>query len=177
MLSAGKSSKLTKRIKRIEKELSSVSSDLRTVARKAKRHPEQFVDPLPPASSPLARREEPALIETPPPAAVRESRAAYDTGLIGGSAAQDTPMPEFHGTSPYPEETRRAHVAQEGSAAAQSGPVPRENKQFASYFMGTGLQASGPLRQERHLQRNKAIFLIGLFVLVLIMIIYSLSGK
>ncbi len=43
--------------------------------------------------------------------------------------------------------------------------------------MGTGLQASGPLRQERHLQRNKAIFLIGLFVLVLIMIIYSLSGK
>lgn len=56
-------------------------------------------------------------------------------------------------------------------------PQLNGDEQFASYFMTGGLDRQVPLRQERNTQRNKAIFLMLFFLLILVAVIYTFFSK
>ena len=60
--------------------------------------------------------------------------------------------------------------------AATHGNNPRQTKEederFVGYLMRDGIRTEGPLRRERHVQRNKAIFVVVLFVLALFVFLY-----
>jgi len=53
------------------------------------------------------------------------------------------------------------------TAAQAEGPVPRRDARFASYFVTGGLHGIEPMRHERRILRNRAMFAILLFLFLL----------
>ena len=56
---------------------------------------------------------------------------------------------------------------------SRNGKQLSGDEQYASYFMTGGLEHQAPLKHERNVQRNKAIFLLVFFLVILIAVLYA----
>ncbi|HPG01082.1 MAG TPA: hypothetical protein PLE77_13565 [Kiritimatiellia bacterium] len=153
------------RLKELKKEAELVREDIRALS-KAVRKPEEFeglpklkssryqADAVPPPS-----RKDPVKVPTePPPRVTTGAEKPGDLfGWAGGGGQQGQgAAPAGYG--------RGAEAAQ---ADAQRQRAGSKDERFANYFSsGNFLGASKPLKQEKNVQRNKAIFMVVIVVLV-----------
>lgn len=125
-------SALERRMREIDEELSSVTRDVETL--------EQALDKVD-----LTALMPPAEQEAPPAAAPVTPRGAAPGGPAAGNAAAGLRS----APSPTPVEP----------APREKGP-PSKDTRFATYYMSREFNShSRPLRRERSVQRNKAIFM------------------
>ncbi len=65
-----------------------------------------------------------------------------------------------------------AYARQRGEAGREGAGPPRQDKErFASYFTSGNFIRSRPLRQERRLQRNKALFMLFVVAMVAFVVV------
>jgi hypothetical protein len=158
-----KRSELQKRLRRLDKELSAVDSNLKTLSR----HVDQRGDDLANGRASVApqRRRAPKtpapVEEKPSPRTTDDVFGRVDNSSTMVSAGYDLETPEDGLEGPEP-----------GSTAHRRDGDER----FASYFMSGGLKTTGPLRGERHMQRNKALFLLA-FVVIVALILWRILSQ
>ena len=155
--------RLEQRLKTVRRELSAIRNDVRELSKYVE-------DPYESRKPPRTRTNIPRSL--PSAAAVaRASRTAMSAVLervdggteeiTGGSAtvAEHAPdLPLF------------SHGKAGGTEAAARSKVDAHDGHFASLFAPRGLQRLGPMRQERSVQRSKAIFMlvvVGIAVFIL----------
>jgi hypothetical protein len=147
-----KNTRLKSRAEALERELARMDAEIKSLSRAAM-HPDREA----------AMRRLRRLTEEQD--AARERLASRDAARAeeADRAKRMVPMPE------------RGAPAVETPGIAAQAPVPREGPdgRFAKYFVTGSLQSSRPLRQERRVQRNKAI-VMTILALVLLYGVFSL---
>jgi hypothetical protein len=141
-----KQSQVERRLRELEEEKELVRKDIRTLS-KALKNREEF------AGVPRLKSSSPAVT------ARRSAAAAPAPGPAPAAA---------------PEEPRPREMLDEGAAAlrAKGSPVSKDSR-FTNYFQVDTAQGRRPLRQEKSVQRNKAIFML-VIVLLAAYIVYRL---
>jgi len=140
-----KNSRLKTRVEELSHELSRVEEEMRALS-KATRHPD---------------RE----------AAARRLRRVTEEQEKGRTMpATRTPVGSVPAERPAGSESAVREPPAAGSGAPTGGePVPRgiPDPRFANYFVTGGLHSVRPLRQERRVQRNRAILMLLLAIVLL----------
>lgn len=160
-----KRTKLSERARDIEREIAEINSEIRILTRHLDNQGEEIVRsgghaPMLPRPSRMDRQAEMMRMPAQVPAAVRETTPdLFDTTL----ASREQRL------SARSDVSSRLHDMQEASHRGHNAALA-EDERFASYFMSGGLRSNAPLRQERQIQRNKAIVAIVLLVIVLIVV-------
>ena len=165
-LSSAKKSALERRLKELQKESDLVRSDIK-VLNKVVKNPEGFSqmprlkseradEPISPPvrEDPVARSR--AAAQEPPPAGPHDD-------LFGAPPRMDVTRGLGRGpTAPTPVEP----------AAAGRRPVAKDER-FANYFSSGGfLGGPRPMKQEKNVQRNKAVFMVAVVVVVTFWVFY-----
>lgn len=157
-----KKSPIERRLKELERQAARVRNDIKSLS-KAIRNPEN-VERIPRAKSlldegplvPAPSRRDPATRAVPPHVVPPVEQAA---------AAAPPPPPE----PPPPPPAAMAPPAQPEPAEA-AAPKPKgvlKDERFANYFSsGSFLGETGGLKQEKSVQRNKAVFMIIIVIIV-----------
>lgn len=159
-----KQSEYERRLKDLKKEAELVRGDIRALS-KAVRKPEEF-EGLPKLKStrfqrdavPAPSRKDPVKVPNEPPPRVTTG-AEKPGDLFGwagaaGQSEQGSPM-AGHG---------RGDLAQ---AEAQRQRAAAKDERFANYFSsGNFLGGTKPMKQEKNVQRNKAVFMVVIVILV-----------
>jgi hypothetical protein len=167
-LGAKKESALERRLKQVKKDLELVSSDVKAMNKAVREADGVWVRPKLRSEQVPPPEETPAPMTPPAP----ESSLARPVSKLSSNEL----FPEFSPGSRVKAPTGTAL----GSASVQ-GPDElarggrgrlQKNKRFANYFVGASLDGIQPLRQERTVQRNKAIFMIVLVLFILAGIFY-----
>jgi hypothetical protein len=151
-----KNSALNRRIKELEKEIASLNGDIKVLSKVAKSG---------------AR-----VVGVPVPAVVAQQR----------EVAQQEVQPEYHAPAHQPETRMPASVLKQPSieytqprsqldqtsrkAQADRDQITRDGR-FATYLMSRDFHDVRPLRHERHIQRNKAIFMVVVMVVILLYLV------
>ena len=159
---AGNKSSLERRLKDLEKEARLVQGDIKSLSR-ALRKPEE-ISAIPRLKSihpeyvkPPSRRD-PILAEPP-----RETSEPEEEEAGEPQGGEDL-------FSWAPRNTGRPEVPDPGQQIDIQGPRPRQavsgDKRFANYFTSGTFITPRPLRTEKNVQRNRAIGMIILLVLV-----------
>lgn len=144
-----RNSVLRKRLKDIEREISAVNRGVKTLSRNMEKA-EGGVVSSPPAYPP--RQFEPrAPTAGASPAPAEAAPAGGDLFPPGGNAAGSAPVLFSH-----PAELQR-----------------QKDRRFANYFASSNMDAIRPLRQERNVQRNKAILMVVVLILVMLWLYYK----
>jgi cobalamin biosynthesis Mg chelatase CobN len=143
--------RISKRLRTIEKELTGVNSDICSLTRTVEKNGDEAV------SEQLRRLKR-----------RRATRLSYSTDKRSAPSSQ-------HVTASPQQQERESEVSAQETPV--SGATQGEEEQFASYFMSGGLERQEPLRKERHVQRNKAIFMVIFFVIVLILFVYFMISR
>lgn len=164
---AGNKSSLERRLKDLEKEAKLVQGDIKALSRALKKPEElaavprlksvaqEFVKP-PSRRDPILSRLRPEPSEEPPepPEPEEPAQQPAEEDLFSW-APRNVGRPEF------PETGREADI---------QGPQPRQavsgDKRFANYFTSGTFITPRPLRTEKNVQRNRAIAMIILLILV-----------
>jgi hypothetical protein len=138
-----RNSTLEKRLKKIQKELSAVDSDLQSLRRAVKKPGEGI---------PMLNAREPASEK-------REQRATAGPRRV--SSGHDA------------QRTQTVKTEQTVSATHRQKHVVQDDR-FISYLMTSDFQGRRPLRNERRIQRNKAIIMVLVAVIVLLWLLFRL---
>lgn len=78
------------------------------------------------------------------------------------------------GTSPSPPDPQHPLSQRRSLDLEGEAPISKDER-FVSYLMTGGLQGGGrPLRQERRIQRNRALIILVVVILVLIWLVHQL---
>jgi len=160
---------LDERLKRIEKELSLVDSDIQALSKTVTKAdgPTGFVR----LRSATRQRDSDAAPGRERKGSLPSPEAGTSDMESDGSAAEtvgDGPSPGARelGEAPNSEiqaETRRRESARQSSI---------RDERFSDY-LASSFQQVGPLRHERRIQRNKAILMVVLVLLVLFWVLYQ----
>ena len=149
------SSSLDKRVQRIQEEMDRVEHDLRLLSKFVEK-PNRPVD--------LSRLKsvgvEPNREDLVP--------AAPKRGLVAPVA-----VPRPVAAPPSPSAARPAVVEPRADARAYVGKSNPYDERFADY-LASSFQAARPLRQERAIQRNKAIMMMVVVAVLAILVLYRL---
>jgi hypothetical protein len=182
-------SRLARRAKLVDKELSTVDASIRSLSRKLDRRSDELLD-----REDGHYEEEPVGVarivqELASPDVLPSDdsdgslRPSLDDDLrhVGVDDAvqpdADNPVPYYRRVTDDPSVVAKtvASVARSSVGEVLDRSVPSgADKELTSYFVGGGLKHAGPLRQERRIQRNKAIFLIIFFFLILFIVCFSI---
>jgi hypothetical protein len=181
-----KRSTLDRRLKKIEKELSSLDSNLRTLARK----PEATApaERLPDAG----RRDRRPLVESPRDFSLTDGIAARPDSLrqespvlapgwrpdrTAGAARfrpETTPTPPSAGATVRPAGNAGRGVGLAEAARGRQPPrVDIRDERFTDY-LAKNFQATRPLARERKVQRNKAIVVAIFVAIMFVLVMYRL---
>ena len=153
MFGRKKTSSIDKRLQELQREMSKVGSEIRSLS-SAARAPASPVRPIAPRLGGF-EAEPPA---SPPPSPAEPPEAGR--GVQDPAAGQGPALPAAASDLPLFE---------------PRGPIsPTGREKFASYFMAGHFSNLRPLRQEKRIVRNKAIIMSILVVLVLVWLIYFL---
>jgi hypothetical protein len=163
-LSSSKKTALERRLKELQKESELVRSDIK-VLNKVVKNPDGF------AQIPKLRSERQAPPIAPP---LREDPVAK-----ARAAAQELPPAGPHddlfGLPPKVEPVRgwgRPPVSPEPNVGAKGKAAPKDER-FANYFSSGGfLGGPRPMKQERNVQRNKAVFMVIVVIVVFFWVSY-----
>jgi hypothetical protein len=162
-LSSSKKTALERRLKELQKESELVRGDIKLLNRVVK-NPGGF------ARIPKLRSEREAK-PIPPP--VREDPVSREPAEAPEPPAG--PHDDLFGFVPKPELGRsggRPPAAADAGAGARSKVVSKDER-FANYFSSGGfLGGPRPLKQERNVQRNKAVFMIVVVIVVCLWVFY-----
>jgi len=152
-----------RRLKELKKEAELVRDDIRAL-NKAVRKPEEF-EGIPKLKSsrfqrdavPAPSRKDPVKAEPEPPRVMTGAEKPSDlfgwAGSSNAGAADGAPPPGYG----------RAEQAQ---AEAQRQRAASKDERFANYFSSGGfLGGAKPLKVEKNVQRNKAIFMVVIVIL------------
>ncbi len=147
MASSYRENLLEQRAKELERQLRELRRNIRQVERQGA--------PLPAA--------EPRPATPPPPA--RPPVPARVPGTVPGASARPLPAE----SAPSPEPVRANRPVPPGPAPAGANPTEayEQRRKFASYLSSGSLIPPKPMRQERRVVRNKAIFMLVLVVFAL----------
>jgi hypothetical protein len=144
-----KKSAIDRRLKELEKESKLLRGEVRSLSKAVKK----------PESLAASGRFRPPPPEPRPPRT--PERSAGPAHRPERPAGQFNWGPRGPAAPPKPE----AAVGSPPAGEPQRNPVEKD-KRFANYFSSGGLMGTRPLRQEKNVQRNKAIFMIVLLVIV-----------
>ena len=141
-----KNSRLKARVEALSRELSRVEEEMQALS-KAARHPEREA---------AARRLRRVTEEQEQARATQEARMPAETGFA---------------TRPEPASPAARDLRSEAGTGAPTGgdQTPRNlpDPRFANYFVTGGLQSVRPLRQERRVQRTRAIIMLSVAAILL----------
>ena len=161
----GKNSSLERRLKELKKESELVREDIKALS-KAVKNPEEVRLPRLKSSRHEDRRVPPPTRKDPVVATQETSRLpAEPTGARG----------ELFDWAPRAEQMERQSAGQPPKVIGQSLPEapsgPKnasvmKDQRFANYFSSGNFLGSRPMKQEKSVQRNKAVFMIVVVVLV-----------
>lgn len=145
MASSYRENLLEQRAKELERQLRELRRNIRQVERQGA--------PLP------AAEPRPATPPARPPAPARAP------GTVTGAPARPLPAE----SAPAPEPVRANRPVPPGPAPAGANPTEayEQRRKFASYLSSGSLIPPKPMRQERRVVRNKAIFMLVLVVFAL----------
>ena len=151
-------SALSRRLKDIEREITALDRDVKSLAKVAKKTGSEPVPARPaaapaPASAPQA--PEPPM-PAPPPPNLRHSDELFPARTAASHMPSRGPLP--------PDDDAAAPDRERGRVGG--------DRRFASYFVSGNMDSIRPLRQERSVQRNKAIAMLVFVVLVLLWVLY-----
>jgi hypothetical protein len=158
-----KNSALSRRLKQIEKELSLVSHDVKVMSKAVKRPGAG----LPPAAQLRSQRRSDALV-SPPTAAPGPATPKAGPGAASGELFHRIPTPSAGNSLPPVAAT--APIREEQVFEKERAKFERDHR-FASYFVSGSVDGIQPLRQERRVQRIKAIFMVVVLLIVLIFVL------
>jgi hypothetical protein len=145
-----KNSALSRRIKDLEKELSAVSGDIKVLSKVVKQAEHAGVSPVLPASA-VHKNVEP---ERPIP--VQPETRIPTSVLKQPSMEYSQPRASMDSASKRPV-TDRDQITRDG--------------RFATYLMSRDFHNVRPLRHERYIQRNKAIFMVVIAIIILLYLV------
>ena len=149
---------MRRRLKDVQRELSSVRSDIRSIEK---------------GKSPTRRASAPASSRLAPPTPLDYP----GSGIRGGGAAE----PEDQVASLLEAEKRQPRQPLDEGRLAQEDRVIKEraekvrDERFSDY-LASSFEAGGPLRYERRIQRNKAIVLAAVVLIVLCWLVFHFMG-
>jgi len=148
-----KNLRLQEKLDSIQREIARVESDIKGISRAV-----EVPDP-----DEALRRLKQVQVASPKPG-IPESRPT-----ITGSN-RDNPL-EFTEKPSIPGSVYRSSAVAPDDMISQ--PVPRAvtDQRFTTYFGSGSLHSVRPLRQERRVQRNKAIFMMVVAILVIILVL------
>ena len=145
-----KDSALARRIKSIEKEISVINRDVKSLSKVVKRAEGQISQSI--------SQQDSRMDEAPERVAVREEIRA------------PAPVPVVKPPAPEPEPSvplEPAGKKPDSRYAGNRDTITRDGR-FATYLMSRDFHDVRPLRHEKHVQRNKAVFMVVIFVIVLL---------
>ncbi len=164
VLSSSKRSALERRLKELQKESELVRSDIK-VLNKVVKNPDGF------AHIPKLRSEREVEPIAPP---VREDPVLRARGTVQ-EPPRAGPHDDLFGIPPKVEPVRgwgRPSAPAEPAAGVRPRSVPKDER-FANYFSSGGfLGGPRPMKQERNVQRNKAVFMIMAVIVVFFWVFY-----
>jgi hypothetical protein len=141
--SSSANSKLQQRIRELQREIEQVESGIQGISRAVE-------------------------IGDPEKAVRRLTRLEAKLGESAAVTATDRPRPAQSAPVAKPEALRRLQSPREALPEEElSIPKAAPGERFANYFASGSLHSVRPLRQERRVQRNKAIVMLILALLVL----------
>ncbi len=156
----GRKSPLEQRLKELEREASLVRKDMKVLSRAIQKP--DVLERLPPLKSGESRRPvRPAVRRDPVQASEeRAAQKAVEEGAPHGELFQWAPRRSLLGTARNA--ARAEESVEEGAGPAEGkGRVrPVQDERFRAYFGNGSFVASRPLKQERRIQRNKALFML-----------------
>ena len=153
MIMAARKTRFSKRVGMLNKELSTVDSRIRKIEREIERHGGR-----------------PAV----PSASVRRASAPMVPRVDDASLPADAPMEgDAFPLSAMPPPVVGMPPRLPDRELTPERAAPRDDDQFASYFMSGGLKGTqAPVRQDRKVQRAKVLFLLLCFVLLLFALLF-----
>jgi hypothetical protein len=154
-----KNSALSRRLKQIEKELSLVSHDVKVMS-KAVRRPEAGLPPTAQLRSQLKSG-----VSLPPPQV--QATPKTTPGAASGELFPRVSTPADNSPPPL---TAAAPIREEQVFEKERAKLERDHR-FASYLVSGSVDGIQPLRQERRVQRIKAIFMVVVLLIVLVFVI------
>jgi hypothetical protein len=167
-LSSGRKSALERRLKDLQKEADLVRSDIKALNRVVK-------NPDGGGRLPKLRSERAREPVAPP---VREDPVSRARTQGREPAPPAGSHDDLFDVPPRVEPVRGwgrpapAATLEEPASGARSKPVAKDER-FANYFSSGGfLGGSRPLKQEKNVQRNKAVFMIGVVIVVFFWVSY-----
>ena len=140
-----KNSRLKARVEALSRELSRVEDEMQALS-KAARHPDREA---------AARRLRRVAEEQEKARTVQDVRPPGETGPTersGAAGPEIREMPDAGGGAP-------------GGGVPVSKGIP--DPRFANYFVTGGLHSVRPLRQERRVQRTRAVIMLGVAIILL----------
>lgn len=168
-----KDSALSRRIKSLEKELSVVNGEIKTLA-KVVRHAEHAgVSPALPQAA-VQREVEPQYEPVPVPQDVRQKAQVYPSTSMA-PAGQSVRSPAVNDYSQQSRAQAEARALAEQAAKKQVSDrdaITRDGR-FATYLMSRDFHDVRPLRHEKHIQRNKAVIMSVIAVFLFLWMIYK----
>lgn len=153
-----KRSPLSERIRKIEEELASVNSGIKSLSQRLDNRGDELV----------RNCADPGRGRTSPGRTDVAGKWAADSPSLARSANRIAAARSPAMTGPGPD---RAPVT---TQKAQQAALSRgeQGERFANYLLRGGIDADESLRKERRVERNRAIFLILLFVMVSVLVVY-----
>ncbi|MDD4871411.1 MAG: hypothetical protein PHR77_12705 [Kiritimatiellae bacterium] len=148
---ARNNSALTRRIKELEKELSTVNGDIKVLSKVVKQAEHAGVSTVLPV--PAVHRT----VEPEQQVPVRQEPRIPVSVLKQPSVEYSQPRMSMES-------------AARKSVVAERDQMPRDGR-LATYLMSRDFHNVRPLRHERHIQRNKAIFMIVIAVIILLYLV------
>ena len=167
-IGAKKESALERRLNQVKKDLALVNGDVKAMSKAVREADGVLVRPK---LRSVPSREEPAASKPPAPAVAiprQEPRPPSDElfpELGSGAKAKSSSFSA-------PPAAAQEPMSGAGEFAGVERSKMEKNKRFANYFVSGGMDGIRPLRQERTVQRNKAIAMVVFVVLVLIWVLY-----
>jgi len=159
-MTSGKKARMQRRLKELRKESELVRDDIRTLSRMIRNRDQ--LDALPKLRSGKCE-----VRPIPPP-----SRQDPVRGRMPAPVAE-VPPPEPEEVSPREQAPRvppRQRPVSEARPAQEVDAGPKRaltgNERFASYFSSGSFLGGPPLRQEKNVQRNKAVFMLVVVAIV-----------
>ncbi len=157
-------SALTRRIREIERERKTIERDLRLL-NKAIKKPGTYQDPRRPAGGQ-------ELTEAEPAPARQETAAAPSADEL----FPDAQRPQTPGGSSLRSRPGATPSDPEPNLAERERSKLEGDHRFANYIVAGNVDGIRPLRHERSVQRNRAILMIVVVLIVLVWVVYSCSA-
>ncbi len=170
-----KESAIDRRLRELQKEAGKIGADMKSLSRYAKAKEN---DPAPAQPPSAARLPVPESVATGAMAPAQpDSSAAVEQPSSGPDDLLSQEQVLKKENSFFPDDAARGGSGDMPLFEPRNPLSPTGREKFANYFMAGHFTNLRPLRQEKRIVRNKAIFMSVLAVIVLVWVIYFLYNR